>query len=95
MQDFKIIIGPSKTFNHNAKIFKSGRRPKYLKQARSIFAKIKKLSLEETKKIYKLSDKKANEVYDLHQKHGSSLYYAIELYDGLVFKQLDLTNVDK
>ena len=95
MSDFKIIISPSKSFNKNVKTLKSGRRPKYLAKAKNIFEYIKKLSLEDTKKIYKLSDKKAKEVYKRNQEHGHNLVYAIELYGGLVFKQLDLKDVDK
>lgn len=91
----KIIIGPSKTFFKNDKSHSSGRRPKYIKEAKEIFSVIRNLSLKETKKIYKLSDKKAEEVFKLHQDHGQKLYYAIEIYGGEVFKQLDLSNIDK
>jgi cytoplasmic iron level regulating protein YaaA (DUF328/UPF0246 family) len=51
--------------------------------------------LKETKAFYKLSDKKANEVFQMHQDHGQKYYYAIEMYAGYVYKQLELEKYNK
>ncbi|MCP4337090.1 MAG: YaaA family protein [Mycoplasma sp.] len=91
----KIIISPAKTFNLNNQIDKSTPRPKYIDIAKQIFKHIRSLSIEQTQQLYKLSNKKTQEVYKMHQEHGANLYYAIEVYAGQVFKQLDLESYDK
>ena len=91
----KIIISPSKTFDLTKVINETTPRPKYIQDAKGVFGEIRKLSLEDTKRIYSLSDKKAKEVYEMHLNHGQKLYYAIDMFSGLVFKQLELEEYDK
>ena len=95
MNKFKIIISPSKTFNLSNPIDSTTPRPMHILRAKEVFGKIRPLSLEETKTTYNLSDKKANEVYTMHQEHGKELYFAIEMYYGQVFRELNLTEYDK
>ena len=95
MNNFKIIISPSKTFCLNNPVDSIAPRPKHILTAKGIFGPIRNLSLEETKDVYKLSDKKAKEVFEMHKAHGQELFYAIEMYAGQVFKELNLDEYDK
>ena len=95
MNKFKIIISPSKTFNLSNPVDSTTPRPKHILTAKGVFGPIRKLSLEETKTTYKLSDKKAKEVYEMHQAHGQELFYAIDMYAGQVFKELNIDEYDK
>ena len=95
MNKFKIIISPSKTFNLSNPVDLTTPRPKHILTAKGVFGPIRKLSLEETKKTYNLSDKKAKEVYEMHQTHGQQLFYAIDMYAGQVFKELNIDEYDK
>ncbi|NQZ65673.1 MAG: YaaA family protein [Mycoplasmatales bacterium] len=90
-----IIISPSKYQKIDKPIKKIETRPKTLQLAKNVFKEIKKWNLKETKNIYKLSDKKALEVFKMHQNHGKEIYYAIDCFDGTVFKELNIESYDK
>lgn len=94
--NFKIIISPSKTQSNKNPLPNNMERPSTIGMAKEIFSKIRPLTIEETKSMYSLSSpKKIEEVYKMHQEHGQKLYYAIEMFNGEVFKQLDLNAYDK
>ena len=90
-----VIISPAKSQKAINPLDPSVERPKTLPMAREIFKLIKPMSLEETKNLYSLSDKKAKEVWQMHQEHGNELFYAIEMFSGQVFKELNLDEYDK
>lgn len=90
-----IIISPSKIQNSDKPVDPNTPRPKTLDMARNIFKEIRPMTLEETKAMYSISDNKAKEVWKMHQEHGKEIFYAIEMFGGTVFKELELDKYDR
>lgn len=90
-----IIISPSKIQKMDKPINQNNPRPFTINLARKIFGEIKTWDLIKTKEMYKLSDNKSKEVFEMHQKHGQEIFYAIECFNGTVFKEIDLEKYDK
>lgn len=80
-----ILLSPSKTFS-NSKI-KGNSIPIFKSKEKELRGKLKNFSLPLIKKHFKLSDKLADEVYNFYQKEEESVS-AIELYEGIQFKEL-------
>lgn len=94
IKNIKIIIGPSKTLDPKNAV--NDKRPQYLAKAKHLFQTyLKPLTLEQTIATYHVSPALGQKIYEMHQTHGQKLYYAIEVFQGLVFKQLKLEQYDK
>lgn len=91
---FIIIISPAKKFNNLTPIY-SNIKTTFTHQAKAIFKKINFKNTQLIKNTYKISDKLACQISAFNQKFDQEVYPAINLYGGLVFKQLQLDKIDK
>ena|SRR5690554_2042181 len=80
-----ILLSPSKTFS-NSKI-KGNSIPIFKSKEEELRGKLKNFSLPLIKKHFKLSDKLTDEVFNFYQKEEENVA-AIELYEGIQFKEL-------
>src|SRR5690554_650868 len=80
-----ILLSPSKTFS-NSKI-KGNSIPIFKSKEEELRGKLKNFSLPLIKKHFNISDKLANEVYNYYQSKEENVA-AIELYEGVQFKEL-------
>ncbi len=88
----KIILSPTKTMKLK-EIDLNITTPIYQDKSEELRNILKSKNKDELKELYKSSDKIIDQCYEFYQnaKDGSS---ALSLYDGLVFKQLDLSTYD-
>ncbi|NLY62314.1 MAG: YaaA family protein [Erysipelothrix sp.] len=86
----KIILSPTKTMTNKAFDIQVS-DPIFSKQADKIRKILKTYSKDDLKKLYKASDKIIDRTYDYYQDAEASCA-TINAYDGLVFKQLAITN---
>ena len=91
---FIIIISPAKKFNNLKPTF-ANIKTTFSKQAKQLFKEIDFHNQQLIKKNYKVSDTLASQILDFNQKFDKEVYPAINLYGGLVFKQLQLDKIDK
>lgn len=82
-----ILLSPSKTFS-NSKI-KGNSSPIFKNKELELRDRLKSFSLPLIKKNFNVSDKLVNEVYNYYQKEEESVA-AIELYEGVQFKELKM-----
>ncbi len=89
----KIILSPAKTMNSNCESSQSQLSLVFTEETLSLFNKLKKLSKPAIKESMKVSDKLAQEIYDMyhHFDPSQNKYSAIELYNGLAFRQLHVS----
>lgn len=88
----KIIISPAKSFN-----LVGGEKLdiKFNDYTYKIIDTIKALSINEIKKSFKVSEKIALETYNYyHNFYDNNCYRAIDLYSGMVFKNINTKNFD-
>lgn len=84
----KIIISPSKSMNLSNGVEKN---IKFKDFTYKIVDEIKKLSLKELQKKFKLSDRLSLEMYNYYQNfENNKCYRAIDLYNGGVYKNLNI-----
>lgn len=88
----KIILSPTKTMKYKALDIKET-LPYFQKEADSIREILKNKDKSELKKLYKASDKIVEACFANYQNE-EVLKPAITMYDGLVFKQLNLKDYD-
>lgn len=88
----KIIISPAKSMALGNGV---GRDVKFNDYTYKIVDEIKKLSLEELQKKFKLSDRLSLEMYNYYQNfENNKCYRAIDLYNGTVYKKLNIKEKD-
>ena len=80
-----ILLSPSKTFS-NTKI-KGNSSPIFKSKELELRGRLKSFGLPLIKKHFKLSDKLTDEVFNFYQKEEENVA-AIELYEGVQFKEL-------
>lgn len=84
----KIIIAPSKTMKYKDYGFEMT-EPLFKEETQYLYEMMKQYSDEDLCNIMKISYKQALQVYDYYHTN-QSVYPALSLYQGTVFKQLDL-----
>lgn len=84
----KIIIAPSKTMKYKDYGFEIT-EPLFKEETQYLYEMMKQYSDEDLCNIMKISYKQALQVYDYYHAN-QSVYPALSLYQGTVFKQLDL-----
>ncbi len=83
----KIILSPSKEMAFENKIDK---KIKLNEISQEILNEIKKMSKAELQEKLKVSDKIIDEVYGYYQDFDNSdSYYAIDMYNGMAFREMD------
>lgn len=88
----KIILSPSKEMAFENKIDK---KIKLNKISQEILNEIKKMTKADLQKKLKVSDKLADEVYGYYQDFDKSpAYYAIDMYNGMAFREMDFGATD-
>ena len=92
----KIILSPSKTQNHERKRKEKGRNIIKEEMTKKLFDYLKSLSKEKLKKELDIQGNLLDRTYNLYQEHNydDQTIPAIELYNGAVFKQIDLEEFD-
>ena len=88
----KIILSPAKTINSNCDSSQSDIPLIFENEALTLFSKLKKLSKKSIQESMKLSAKLSEETYHLYHDFDphQNKYAAIELYNGLAFRQLHI-----
>ena len=83
----KIIIADAKSLKvkHNQII---GQKPLFTTKSKPLFKVLTKLTPNEIHDLMKISFKQSSLIYDYY--HNEELYPALNLYDGVVFKQLEI-----
>lgn len=88
----KIILSPSKEMAFENKIDK---KIKLNENSQEILNEIKKMTKADLQKKLKVSDKLADEVYGYYQDFDKSdAYYAIDMYKGMAFREIDFDATD-
>lgn len=83
----KIILSPSKEMAFEKNIDK---KIKLNEISQEILDEIQKMSKNDLQKKFKVSDKLADEVYGYYQDFDKSdAYYAIDMYSGMAFREMD------
>ena len=83
----KIILSPSKEMAFENKIDK---KIKLNENSQEILNEIKKMTKADLQKKLKVSDKIIDEVYGYYQDFDKNpAYYAIDMYKGMAFKEID------
>lgn len=80
-----VIISPSKTFSDKIKIGNSD--IVFKKEVEELFQSLQKLSVNEIEYIFKVSNQLANLIYGYYNNE-KKLVRAIDLYEGVAFKEL-------
>lgn len=89
----KIILSPTKSMKRKSLLISETQAP-FLKESEKLRECLKKKSKTALKTLYKASDKVVDTAYQYYQEENESIQ-ALALYDGLVFKQLELTSYNK
>lgn len=88
----KIILSPSKEMAFENKIDK---KIKLNENSQEILNEIKKMTKADLQKKLKVSDKIIDEVYGYYQDFDKNpAYYAIDMYKGMAFKEIDFGATD-
>ncbi|MGM0410444.1 MAG: YaaA family protein [Bacillota bacterium] len=92
----KIILSPSKTQNNERKREEKGRDIIKKDMTKKLFNYLKSLSKEELKKELDIQGNLLDRTYNLYKEHNfdNQTIPAIELYNGAVFKEIDLEEFD-
>ncbi|MEG0685523.1 MAG: peroxide stress protein YaaA, partial [Coprobacillus sp.] len=88
MIELKIIIAPSKTMKYKDYDFDIS-QPIFQKETDYIYSLLKQYNDEQLCELMKISYKQATKVYDYYHQR-QELYPALSLYQGTVFKQLEI-----
>ena len=92
MDKIVYIFSHTKTMKESS--IKGIREPVFIDKTNIIVNKIKELDINDIKKVFNLSDKLSNQVYEYYKEFNLNNNNAINSYNGLSFKYLDVDNLD-
>jgi len=93
-KDFIILINSTKNQKINISISKYKTTPKFSDKTNEIYNILKLLSKEEISRIFKINSKLTTDFINNINDFQKVKVYAIELFDGLFYKQFDVKNFD-
>ena len=92
MNKIVYIFSHTKTMKESS--IKGISEPIFIDKTNIIVNKIKELDINDIKKVFNLSDKLSNQVYEYYRDFNLNNNNAINSYNGLSFKYLDVDNLD-
>jgi cytoplasmic iron level regulating protein YaaA (DUF328/UPF0246 family) len=90
----KVIFSPTKSQSTDSGLLRPTSLSLFNKKTKFLLDELSKLSKAQLSKLLKISQSKADEVYEYH-RNVSSKTSALELFNGISFKQLELQTYTK